>query len=144
VRIACEDATRLSFPDDSFDRVIAAHVLEHLPAPNLALREWVRVLRPGGVLTLVLPCDPGIAWRLGRRLGPRSRFERAGIAYDYWMAREHVSAIDKLVAYVRYFFADVEERWLPLRIPSIDVNLFYIAHARIPKERAKPAHRARG
>jgi phosphatidylethanolamine/phosphatidyl-N-methylethanolamine N-methyltransferase len=126
-----ENARELSFENDAFDRVIAAHVLEHLAQPHLVLREWARVVKPGGILTLVLPCDPGFAWRLGRHFGPRDRFVRAGIDYDYWMAREHVNPVNNLVAFVRFFFPDLEERWLPSRVPSIDLNLFYVAHARV-------------
>lgn len=40
----------LSFPDNSFDVVLVAHVLEHLPDPQVALAEVHRVLKPGGVL----------------------------------------------------------------------------------------------
>lgn len=124
-----QDATALTFDDASFDRVIATHVLEHLPKPHQVLREWMRVLRPGGVVSLVLPCDPGMAWRLGRAVGARQKFMKAGMQYDYWMAREHINAINNLVAFVRYFFPEgVEESWWPLRIPSMDINLFYIAH----------------
>ena len=36
-------------PDGAFDRVIAAEVLEHIPADQAALREIARVLRPGGL-----------------------------------------------------------------------------------------------
>lgn len=127
-----EDARALSFADDSFDRVIATHVLEHMVDPQRVLREWARVLRSGGVLSLVLPCDPGLAWRIGRRFGSREKFLRAGIDYDYWMAREHVNPVNNLIAFVRFFFPRVEETWMPCRVPSLDLNLFYIAHVRVP------------
>ena len=131
VIISTEDATKLSFIDNSFDRVIAAHVLEHLYKPHEVLQEWVRVLKPGGVLTLILPCDPGVLWRLGRYIVVSKKFIKAGLQYDYWMAREHINPINNLVSFVRYYFSDVRENWLPMRIPSIDLNLFYIVHIKV-------------
>ena len=128
IHIKSENATALSFPDNTFDRLIAAHVLEHLPQPHLVLREWVRVLRPGGILSLVLPCDPGVAWRVGRAVGSRGKFVKAGMAYDYWMAREHVNPINNLTSFIQYYFKTVDEEWWPFRVPSMDLNLFYIAH----------------
>lgn len=44
------DATALPFRDSTFDAIVAAHVLDHLPDPALGLREAHRVLRPGGLL----------------------------------------------------------------------------------------------
>ncbi|GLQ51081.1 methyltransferase domain-containing protein [Dyella flava] len=130
VRVQPEDATRLTFADHSFDRLIATHVLEHLPQPHHVLREWNRVVKPGGVMSIVLPCDPGLAWRVGRHFGPRRKFEALGIDYDYWMAREHINAITNLLAFIRYYYPESRESWWPLRVPSSDLNLFYIVHIR--------------
>ena len=44
----------LPFADASFDLVIAAHVLEHLPEPVAALAEMRRVLRPGGWVVICI------------------------------------------------------------------------------------------
>ena len=44
------DAQLLPFPDESFDTVLAMHMLYHLPNMNLAVEEYFRVLRPGGQL----------------------------------------------------------------------------------------------
>lgn len=44
------DIRSIPHPDHTFDVVMAAHVLEHLPEPQVAVREMVRVLKPGGVM----------------------------------------------------------------------------------------------
>lgn len=129
-----EDARKLSFQDATFDRLIATHVLEHLVHPHEILREWTRVIKPGGVLSLVLPCDPGFAWRFGRMLGVRKRAEDAGLEYDYWMAREHVNSIFNLVTFVDYYYENVDATWWPLRVPVADLNLIYAANIKIPND----------
>ena len=60
------DATRMPFPDGSFDVVIAAEVLEHIPADQAAMNEIARVLRPGGVAAVTVPAwlPERICWRL--------------------------------------------------------------------------------
>jgi SAM-dependent methyltransferase len=49
------DALSLPFADGEFDRVVAAEVLEHIPADITAINELVRVLRPGGTIALTVP-----------------------------------------------------------------------------------------
>jgi len=48
-------ATRLPVLSDSVDLVVAQHIVEHLLDPMEAIREWKRVLRPGGKLAIVTP-----------------------------------------------------------------------------------------
>jgi SAM-dependent methyltransferase len=43
----------LPFSDDSFDFVFSQAVLEHVTDPPLAMREMIRVLKPGGVFHCV-------------------------------------------------------------------------------------------
>lgn len=53
-----DDAQLLaSVPSEAYDVVIACHVIEHVTRPLVALGNWIRVLKPGGILLLVAP-DP--------------------------------------------------------------------------------------
>ena len=62
------DATGLPFPDDAFDAVIAAEILEHIPDDAAALAEIARVLRPGGIAAVTVPAwlPERICWALSR------------------------------------------------------------------------------
>jgi len=132
-----QQGEKLAYADNSFDRVVATHVLEHIYQPHLALKEWARITKHGGILSILIPTDPGIAWRLGRHLGPRRNATSQGIAYDYVMAREHVNPCNNLVALIRHYFLVCTEKWWPFRVPSIDLNLFYVCHAIVEKKKVK-------
>jgi SAM-dependent methyltransferase len=95
--VACADATRLPFPDASFDRVIASEVLEHIPEDAVAIGELARVLRPGGSIAITVPARlaESICWKLSdeyyapkaegghvriyKRSELESRLQRAGL-----------------------------------------------------------------
>jgi phosphatidylethanolamine/phosphatidyl-N-methylethanolamine N-methyltransferase len=47
------DAEHLSFPDGSFDVVVAQYVVSTVPNPEAALDEFVRAVRPGGEIVLI-------------------------------------------------------------------------------------------
>ena len=49
------DIQRYEFPPDSFDAIICWDVLEHLSQPELALRQFARAIKPGGLVILKLP-----------------------------------------------------------------------------------------
>ncbi|UOQ52741.1 class I SAM-dependent methyltransferase [Hymenobacter cellulosivorans] len=56
--VSCMDGAHLDFSSDSFDLIIASDVLEHIADEAQALREWTRVLRPGGQLLVFVPAFP--------------------------------------------------------------------------------------
>ncbi len=51
------DITHIPHPEGSFDVIICNHVLEHVPDDRRAMREMLRVLRPGGWAMLQVPFD---------------------------------------------------------------------------------------
>ncbi len=88
------DAEHLSFPDDSFNVVVAQYVITAVPNPEAALDEFARVLKPGGEIVLVsrVGAEAGLRRALehwfapaARKLGWRTEFsfER----YAQWAAR---------------------------------------------------------
>jgi ubiquinone/menaquinone biosynthesis C-methylase UbiE len=60
------DAEALPFPDASFDAVVSSFGVHHVPRPERALAEALRMLRPGGRLAFTTWAAPAenIAWRL--------------------------------------------------------------------------------
>ncbi len=47
--------SRIEFPDNQFDVVVASHIIEHLNNTDLFLQEIYRVLKPGGYLVIATP-----------------------------------------------------------------------------------------
>lgn len=60
------DATALPYADGSFDRIIAAEVLEHIDDDATAIAELARVLRPGGTIAVTVPARAAerVCWAL--------------------------------------------------------------------------------
>lgn len=49
------DIVAIPQSDSSFDAVLCTEVFEHIPNPVLAIREFSRLLRPGGLLIITAP-----------------------------------------------------------------------------------------
>ncbi len=59
--VRCEDLSRLTYADNSFDLVLTSETLEHLPDLDRALAEIRRVLRPGGRHLFTAPVRPNLS-----------------------------------------------------------------------------------
>ncbi len=77
VSLVRADATRLPFPDDTFDVVTSMWMLETLPDPLAAARELLRVVRPDGRVLTTFSTRPRAsgrrlrAWLIERAMRPR-------------------------------------------------------------------------
>jgi SAM-dependent methyltransferase len=73
--LAMADISGLPFPDACFDLVICSEVLEHIPDHERAVREIVRVLKPGRPLVVSVPryLPERICWTLSGEYGKTER-----------------------------------------------------------------------
>lgn len=78
-------ATELPFENDTFDLIWSYAVLEHIPDPELALEEMLRVVVPGGHLILAPAwhCRPWAAD--GYQVRPYSDFKLKGKIYKFFI-----------------------------------------------------------
>jgi ubiquinone/menaquinone biosynthesis C-methylase UbiE len=57
IEYALASLTNMPYADESFDIVFVFDVLEHLGRPELGVAELHRVLKPGGLLHALVPCE---------------------------------------------------------------------------------------
>jgi SAM-dependent methyltransferase len=126
VRFAVGDAQQLQFADRTFDRVLSLLVMNFIPDPSKALREMIRVTRPGGGVAAAvwdygdgmemlrvfwdeaIARDPGVAARDERHMP----LCRRGELSDLWRAHglEHV---EEHPLTIQLSFASFEDFWSP-------------------------------
>jgi len=117
---------RLPKPDGYFDRLLAIHVLEHLPNLPAAVRELYRLCdKSRGVFSVVIPCEGGLAYSLARRISAKRIFEkRYGQPYKWFIEREHVNRPHEILEELGPYFTMSHRRFFPFPfIPAEWCNL---------------------
>ena len=91
------DGKILPYEKEYFDRIIISHCLEHIVDPEAFLFEMMEKLKTGGVLSISLPTDPGLLFRIGRLylkiFSLRNKYKISSEKFDYMNATEHVNSI---------------------------------------------------
>jgi phosphatidylethanolamine/phosphatidyl-N-methylethanolamine N-methyltransferase len=125
------DGKKIEYPDNTFDRIIISHTLEHIHHPESFIEEMLRVLKTGGFISIALPCDNGFLWRFGRFLLKKTYHKLrkfSEIDFNYFIAKEHVNTIFQLLSIFKKKFYITNELYLPFRLKIPDFNLIYICH----------------
>ena len=116
---------RLDFPDGHFDRIMAIHVLEHLPDLPATIREAHRLCdKERGVVSIVIPCEGSLAYSLARRVSAQRIFEkRYGQSYDWFIKREHLNRPSEIFSEMAPYFDLVHRTSFPIPLPIEFCNL---------------------
>jgi SAM-dependent methyltransferase len=130
---------RMAFDDGFFDRIIAIHVLEHLPDLPAAIRELHRVCdKARGVLSIVIPCEGSLAYSFARSISAKPMFERRyGQPYDTFIKREHINLPHEIFEEIAPYFVRRQSTYFPLPVPLEFCNLC-IGATFAPRELAGP------
>ena len=117
-------ADTLLLDDASIDIIISFYSLEHMHPLDNYLKEFRRVLRPGGLLVGAIPCEGGLAWGGGRLLTSRRYIKNKSIINpDKIICWEHPNFADQILQSLSCYFESVQLKFWPLRISLIDLNL---------------------
>ena len=122
----CQDLA--DFETESFDRVIVTCLLVHLPYPEEALKEWRRVTKKGGIISLWIALEPSILLRLVQRISTKRKVEKLGFDYYSMHYRDHINHYPRMRQLLREVFATDQIRIssFPFKGLSWDLNLVEI------------------
>lgn len=115
----------LPFPDGHFDRILAIHVLEHLPNLAAAVKEMHRLCKKSkGVFSVVIPCEGGFLYKLARRISAQRVFEhRYKQSYQWFIEREHLNKPAEIMSELKRYFHIKHRSFFPILFPFIHGNL---------------------
>lgn len=110
------------FENDRFDFVVSSHCLEHMKDPREALRNWIRVVKPGGFLVVTIP-----EWEMYEHRHWPSRYN--GDHKTAWTMDAHRVSDGAHVVYLPSFLEEFVERglisgfWMRRCIEGFDQSL---------------------
>jgi phosphatidylethanolamine/phosphatidyl-N-methylethanolamine N-methyltransferase len=120
-------ADQLPYPDHFFDRVIASCLIAHLNEPQIALSEWKRVVKQGGLITIYVPCEPGLLLRTLRALVTNPKKRKIGISnVALFQYRDHQQTYVRLKAEIHSLTFNVHSRRFPFPFLPWNFNLWAV------------------
>ena len=111
----------------TFSRIIASHVLEHLEKPEEALIEWVELLSDDGIISISIPADPGLFWKIGQLISFNkfSKLNKCNYEeFEMWNARQHINSGQRITRIINYYFSKKKSYGFPGIYPFYNFNLF--------------------
>jgi SAM-dependent methyltransferase len=150
------DARSLPFADASFDRVVSMLVLNFVPEPEQAVREWARVTKSGGtVIAAVWDYADGmemlrVFWDQAKALDPASeprdeahmRLCKTGELEALWQRAGLVDVVGQPLV-VPLEFSSFDDYWQPFLLGQGPAGAYVVGLADDARERLKERIRER-
>ena len=116
---------KMDFEDGFFDRILAIHVLEHLPNLPAAVKEIHRLCdKKKGALSIVIPCEGSFAYTLARKISAQRIFEkRYKQSYRWFIEREHINLPSEILEELSPYFSQVSSTYFPIPVNFEFCNL---------------------
>lgn len=84
-------AEKIPLPDNSVDYIVANAILEHIPNEMQAVKEWKRILKPGGKMFITVPLKYQYIWPFlwlpnyihDKRIGHLRRYDLKTLKYRF-------------------------------------------------------------
>jgi SAM-dependent methyltransferase len=116
---------RMPFADEFFDRIIAVHVLEHLPNLPACIREVYRLInKKSGRFLVVIPTEGSPAYALARKISAERLWNKHfSVNYAEFYKREHINLPNEIQAELAPYFEVRERSFFPLGVPLMFCNL---------------------
>jgi ubiquinone/menaquinone biosynthesis C-methylase UbiE len=130
-RFVLANALNIPYPDGYFDRVVATCLILHIAEVDVAVSEWMRVTKPGGILEFVVPHETSTSLKLLRRVFSYPAAKKINISqreYDLINALDHVNSEYRVRIIAKSATkgkAKFTKKSYPFRFPLLDIFSVY-------------------
>ena len=106
------------------DRIIAIHVLEHLPNLPKTLNEIARVMKDNGLFQVVIPCEGSLAYTMARKISAERIFKnKYNTSYNWFIKSEHLNLPYEIFNELKKKFIIKNRIYFPIPVPFELCNL---------------------
>jgi ubiquinone/menaquinone biosynthesis C-methylase UbiE len=130
------NAELIPFKENTFNRIIVMCVLHHVDDVYAVLTECRRVVKNGGLISIYLPCDPGIIYKLARKMAIYRQIKKLNLDYRLINAVEHKNHVFGILVIINHVFKfdKIKKITRPFPIGGGNLNIYNVIQIAISKE----------